>query len=172
MKLQYEYEITPEELFFMAVALEAEYIDYEYFAAMPDVQKNYELHKATAMQSLEDRGLIEEDFSGNLQIEDGFGQALDAMLFGRTECNIDVDEQRFKLHLHDGNMVLARLDGNIGICGTDIDSLCGMLEGKAFMISCADVDRGEYAEEFTADAAAGGSWKSRMGSIIKGECCA
>ncbi len=172
MKLQYECEITPEELFFMAVAVHAEFIDYEYFAAMPDVQRNYELQRAKAMQSLEDKDLIEEDFSGNLQIEDGFRQALETMLFGRTECNIDVDEERFKLHLHDGSMVLARLDGNIGICGTDPDSLCGMLEGKAFKISCADVDRGEYAEEFTADSASGDAWKSRINKIINGECCA
>ena len=36
-----ECRLTPVELYFLGVLLNAEYIDYEYIAALPDIQNNY-----------------------------------------------------------------------------------------------------------------------------------
>lgn len=151
--MRFDYSLRPEELYFLAIELDAEFMDYEYFAAMDGIQKNYELHKIRALQGLEDRGLIEEDFSGKMSIDEDFSEVLRPVFFGRTECNIDLGEERYKLHVLDGQMTLACLKDRVDIRRTDADQLGHMLEGMEIVISCSDVDRGVYTEKIRASEA-------------------
>ena len=62
-------ELQPEELFFLAQQMKAEYIDYMYISAMKDISKKFALHHKEWIDSLEKRNVICEDFDGNISID-------------------------------------------------------------------------------------------------------
>ena len=167
MEMIFDYSLRPEELYFMAIEMNAEFIDYDYFAAMDGIQRNYELHKRMALQSLEDRGLIEEDFSGEISADEDFSAALRPLFFGRTECNIDIGKERYKLHVLDRQMTLAMLSGQVEISSTDADRLAGLLAGRDFVISCSHVDKGVYTETVKAAEADGAEIRKVINKIVE-----
>lgn len=82
--------ITPEELFYLGTVLQAEYIDYDYVAGMGDIQKNYALFESDAKQSLTNKGVLQEDFSGNVEIDLEEKRLLEPIFFGKLETAFDM----------------------------------------------------------------------------------
>ena len=83
-------ELQPEELFFLAQQMKAEYIDYMYISAMKDISKKFALHHKEWIDSLEKRNVICEDFDGNISIDLDVENALKPVLFGETEVSVGV----------------------------------------------------------------------------------
>lgn len=83
-KIKMEEGLTFEELYFLGKWMHAKYIDYQYITAMQDIQKRYAYHEQMALKNLMERGLIDEDFSGNIEIEDELREALHPVFFGGT----------------------------------------------------------------------------------------
>ena len=108
-----EYEISPEELFFLGALLQAKYIDYAYIAAMDDIQDNFSLKKKETIAGLVNRGVIQEDFSGDLEVCMELRTMLDPVFFGIKETSLDIcylcDNKHvdiFKFHHKNGKITL------------------------------------------------------------------
>lgn len=87
--MEQELILTPEELYYLGGELKAKYIDYAYVAAMGDIQKNYSLYESEVRKSLEKKGILEEDFSGNIEITKEVKELLNPIFFGNFESSID-----------------------------------------------------------------------------------
>ena len=70
MSMSEELKLTPVELFFCGKLLNAKYIDYDYFAAMPDIQINHDLREQEALEKLEEDGVVEMDFYDNAEFDE------------------------------------------------------------------------------------------------------
>lgn len=105
--------ITAEELYYLGVLLQAKYIDYAYIAAMDDIQYNYALFQKEAQAQLVSRGILMEDFSGNIEIEENAKSLLAPIFFGEKESSADIcylgDEKKvdiFKFHFLDDKITM------------------------------------------------------------------
>ena len=58
--------LTPEQLFFLGTVMGAEYINYDYIAAMGEVQRNYSRTHRKCMDDLVRAGLLRERLSGEV----------------------------------------------------------------------------------------------------------
>jgi len=47
---------------------------------MPDVQKNYSFHEQKAMESLEEKGILDEDFCGEVELNDAMRAEIQSMV--------------------------------------------------------------------------------------------
>ncbi len=101
--------LTPEELYFLGKLMQAKYIDYAYVAAMNDIGSNYALFEKETQAALVSSGVLTEDFSGNLEIDDRALALVKPIFFGEVETSLDictigetntVDVNKF--HFHDG----------------------------------------------------------------------
>lgn len=105
--------ISAEELYFLGTRLQAKYIDYAYVAAMDDIGQNYPLFEKETRASLVSKGILEEDFSGNIEINSGVSDLLKPIFFGEVETSIDICEigktntvTVYKFHFYDGTITL------------------------------------------------------------------
>lgn len=85
-----EISVTPEELYFLGKLLKAKYIDYDYIKAMSDIGQISAVAKQKAYEELEKKHYIEEDFSGEITIDDDVKAILDPLFFGSFESSINV----------------------------------------------------------------------------------
>lgn len=107
-----EIKITPEELYYLGGLMQAKYIDYAYISAMEDIQKNYSLYESKAKTGLAKKGLLEEDFSGDMEISEEAKQLLSPIFLGEFEASMDVcylgeetSKENIKYHFLDGKIV-------------------------------------------------------------------
>lgn len=105
--------LTPEELYYLGTILQARYIDYAYVAAMDDIGQNYNLFEKETGTALVSKGILMEDFSGNMDISEAAAKLLRPIFFGDTETSIDVCEfgkenkiSVFKFHFYDGAITM------------------------------------------------------------------
>ncbi len=111
--MEKQIRLTPEELYFMASLMGAKYIDYAYIAAMNDIQQNYDLYKRETQASLVEKGILDEDFSGNVEISAQAKALLSPIFFGTFESSVDIcyikeDARRVevnKFHFLDGQVI-------------------------------------------------------------------
>lgn len=82
--------ITAEEMYYLGGLMEAQYIDYAYIASMGDIQKEYAVYESTAKNGLSQKGILEEDFSGNINITGSVSELLRPVFFGSFESNLEV----------------------------------------------------------------------------------
>ncbi len=121
--------LSPEELYFLGGQMQAKYIDYAYVSEMGDIQQNYCLYESTVKAELTKKGMIEEDFSGNLIVADFVKEILHPIFFGKFESSLDIcktgDEsyvQTIKIHAcRDCFAMVEKQDGQwrIASCGRE-----------------------------------------------------
>ena len=68
--------ISPEELYYIAKKIDGKYIDYDYIASMEDIGQQKLLYEQTCRKTLGEKGLLEEDFSG----EETFSSAVEDLV--------------------------------------------------------------------------------------------
>ena len=117
--MQKEIELTPEELYYLGSFMQAKYIDYAYVAAMSDIKQNYSLFENETKASLVSSGILMEDFSGQVEIDEETAGLLKPIFFGETETSLDIcslgDENAVsvhKFHFYDG--IITMVTGNDG----------------------------------------------------------
>lgn len=108
-----EFILSPEELYFLGGLLQAKYIDYAYIAAMDDIQQNTALIKKETISGMVKRNLVEEDFSGELEVNQTLKDILEPIFFGIKESSLDVcnlgDVKRvdiYKFHFLDNKITM------------------------------------------------------------------
>ena len=111
-------KLTAEELYYLGGLMQAKYIDYDYISAMGDIQKNYRMYESNAVDGLAGKGLIEEDFSGEITVSVSIEELLSPVFFGDFEAEIDIcgvqeDSRKIvKLHTDQDKTTLVELDEN------------------------------------------------------------
>ena len=82
--------LTPEQLFFLGTVMGAEYINYDYIAAMGEVQRNYTRTHRKCMDDLARAGLLRERLSGEVALRPIPRQLLHPVFFGKKESSIEI----------------------------------------------------------------------------------
>lgn len=134
MDMEKEIILTPEELYYMGTLLQAKYIDYAYVAAMGDIQQRRGIYESRSREGLAEKGILMEDFSGGLEVDEDARRLLEPVFFGTLESSVDVAQpdgeggrrhwgRRF--HFYEGRITATSMtDG--GICLEAADE--GMLQ--------------------------------------------
>ena len=82
--------LTPEQLFFLGTVMGAEYINYDYIAAMGEVQRNYSRTHRKCMDDLVRAGLLRERLSGEVVLRPMPRKLLHPVFFGKKESSIEI----------------------------------------------------------------------------------
>lgn len=175
MSMSEELKLTPVELFFCGKLLQAKYIDYDYFAAMPDIQINHDLREQEALEKLEEDGVVEMDFYDNAEFEEEAKELLLPVFFGETESRMEIkDGPVFRFHIYHGKIVMTTLENNEitlqEITGdTQLDALFERVKTGEIVISCANVHTGQKNGFFTKEQLMDSGSRKLAISLLKGE---
>lgn len=142
--------LTSMELFFLGVQMGAKLIDYSYIAAMPDIQRQYDIHERETLEMLEQRGLIEEDFKGNVEFREAVKKVLKPVFWGEAEGRIETEET-YNVHLYQGEVTIGAQKGaTITFFPSCREELRSMISGKDVTIQCAKAGKGYRKKTYTA----------------------
>ena len=175
MSMSEELKLTPVELFFCGKLLQAKYIDYDYFAAMPDIQINHDLREQETLEKLEEDGVVEMDFYDNAEFEEEAKDLLLPVFFGETESRMEIkDGPVFRFHIYQGKMIMTILEDNeIRLQEITRDSQLEKLwekeEIEEIVISCANVHTGQKNGSFTKEQLRDSRFRKLAITLLKGE---
>ena len=82
--------LTAGELYYLGTVLQAKYIDYAYVAALEDISKNYAVYESDVRNALVRAGILAEDLSGALEVNEEVHRLLDPVFFGEFEGCVDI----------------------------------------------------------------------------------
>ncbi len=107
--------VSPEELYCLGELLHAEYMDYSYIAAMDKYSRDMSLMSKDARSSLVKKGVLSEDFSGDIIPNGDYLELLDPVFFSALEISADVykvlPEQGMdsvNIHYYDGKVTMVK----------------------------------------------------------------
>lgn len=146
--------ISPEELFFLGKQMQARYIDYDYISMMKDIQQQYTLREKETMAGLVTRGMLIEDFSGDMELDEEVRETLEPLFFGEFASEIviipdrsGVGLERYKFHFRDGKITRVQVTGD-GLSLTNEGS--GELERLKELVIPKEYQKDSH-EEFAMD---------------------
>ena len=107
--------LQAEDVFFLSKMMKAKYLDYGYVAMVEDLSHRLAMKEARAMDNLSNKGLVFEDFTGDLEIEDLAKELFEPIFFGTFESELIVEDsisfQHYKYHVLDGRYVEVAING-------------------------------------------------------------
>lgn len=124
--------LTPGELYYLGTIMQAKYIDYAYVAAMEDIHHSRSVYETEARSALISKGIITEDFSGNVDVESKANELFQPIFFGEFESCIDITSlgddpavNTMRFHRFNGHttMVSSNDKGELQISSVDADEL-------------------------------------------------
>ena len=111
--------LTPRELYCLGGVLNAKYIDYAYIAALDDIGQDFELFKKETLAFLVEKGILTEDFSGNMEMGEECRKLLIPVFFGTVETSLNIctigDEVQvdiYNYHFFEGRTTLVKNQDN------------------------------------------------------------
>ena len=157
--------LTPRELYCLGGILNAKYIDYAYIAALDDIGQDFELFKKETLASLVSKGILMEDFSGNMDLDESYAQLLSPIFFGNIETSLNIctigEELRvdiYNYHFYNGKVTLVENQNNeLFVCEVDSDYILSTV--KALLLEnysaesnqvIADFDKSKVTRFFSA----------------------
>ena len=171
MDIKFDFSLSPEELYYMAVRMNFKYMDYDYFANLTGIQKDYESFKEKCAWRLDERGLAEVDYDGVVSwIDKNLETALGPVFYGNQECNVIIGEDVIKIHIDGNNMTLTKALDEIMIKIVDITMLVELLRGKKFEIRSSHIEKGIYQERFDYEEIDVNKLEGRLNRILSGNC--
>ena len=160
--------VTARELYFIGKYLHAKYIDYTYIALLPDIQRRYPLHEQQALESLEEKEILEEDFSGNIEIAEEAEEFFHPLFFGETEYVLNNGEE-YRIHRDGKKMLVGQIkEEEIQFTVMKDPELERLLHG-AIKLQCSDVNQGYSEVNYTAEQMMNASVRKKIISLLKGE---
>lgn len=84
--------LTPEQLFFLGTVMDAKNIDYDYIAALGEVQRNYSRAHRKNMDDLARAGLLRMRLSGEVILRPMTEKLLTPVFFGGKESSLEIYE--------------------------------------------------------------------------------
>ena len=130
--------ITSQQLFYLAILMDARYLDFSYISAMGIVEDNFAVYESRVLEELVDLGLVSENFNGDIEILNDIKPLFEPLFVGNAELSIDicstvgdnlVDIYKYhflgdhitRVHYTDGKYELDTVD--ISMVG---DAVCGL----------------------------------------------
>ncbi|MBR2701865.1 MAG: hypothetical protein IKE77_07265 [Erysipelotrichaceae bacterium] len=167
--------LSPQELYFLGTVLEAKYIDYEYIAHMPDIQKRYSVHEQETLSQLADKGYVEEDFSGNVSVSEEISELLVPVFFGEVESKLmagepgDKELDKCNFHFLDGKITKVSGEDRLTVIEYSQDKLRKAIEEcfNGYGKTAEGVFDGEKIEKIVSVICA----KANIGSYRKSWLC-
>lgn len=152
--------ITPGELYLLGVLMQAKYIDYQYVNVIETLGPLDKVKKE-ATNSLQRKGIIEEDFSGNVELNIDVKKLMEPVFFGEVERTLvayDVDKEDNSVivtfHCYEEQISKVEIDGdNYIVTACDMESILKIVplmfvregkdseSGKTIEITSEDVAR-------------------------------
>ena len=143
--------LTPVELFFLARVMNARYVEYAYISAMPDIQIGFGKHERDTLETLEERGLIEEDFSGNTEVDEEAADLLHPVFFGERETHLD-NGSAYYFHIEGSKITMAeKREGEYVFSRTDEVGIRSLLSDHDAQITFGDIVRNGRKDDYTAE---------------------
>lgn len=109
-------KIRPEELYFLGELMQAQYINYEYIAAMPDISQAYAAEKTNAIRNLGERGLVSESLRGGIRVSPDLQTLLRPVFFSKTENSLRILTLKpehaleiLRFHVLDGSVTMMQM---------------------------------------------------------------
>ena len=109
-------KIKPEELYFLGELMQAQYINYEYIAAMPDISQAYAAEKTNAIRNLGKRGLVSESLRGGVRVSPDLQKLLRPVFFSKTENALRILTRKpehsleiLRFHVLDGSVTMMQM---------------------------------------------------------------
>ncbi len=104
----YEIKLTPEELFFLGEAMNADHLDYSYIAMMRDIEKNYAQISDKNFRELANKRIIRKKLRGDISIVPEVEALLKNVFEGSRSAALEVYHQadevtREEYRFHFGN---------------------------------------------------------------------
>ena len=111
-------QLTPKELYCLGGVLSARYIDYAYIAALDDIGQDFALFKKETLASLVAKGILTEDFSGEIEPDEACARLLQPVFFGTVETSLNICSiggelkvDVYNYHFHNGKITLVKNHG-------------------------------------------------------------
>ena len=82
--------LTPEQLFFLGTLMDAAHINYEYVAALGELQRNYSRSRRKCLDELVQAGILRERLKGEISLRPGPKKLLQNVFFGHTETALEI----------------------------------------------------------------------------------
>lgn len=82
--------LTPEQLFFLGVLMDALYIDYAYIASLQEIRRNYIRTRRKCLSELAEAGVLRERLSGEITLRPGPKKLLSNLFFGKDQSSLEV----------------------------------------------------------------------------------
>lgn len=112
--------LTPEQLYFLGECMDAKYIDYDYVAAMHELNRNYQRSRRKYISQLAQDGLVRERLSGEIAVRPLPEKLLGNVFFGETETTLQVIEPNkaegsvtWRFHWHEESVTQVRTTGDV-----------------------------------------------------------
>lgn len=81
--------LTLEELYFLGKQMNAKYMNYAYISAMPDISQRRGLYEVRCIDGLMGKGYLEEDFFGEIIIDQELKDFLHPVFFGEKQISME-----------------------------------------------------------------------------------
>lgn len=129
--------LNPEELFYLGKLMGGTYYNYSYFAAIEGVRAGSQTYQWKSREDLIAHGILEESFSGDLQLSPGFDRLLEPVLLGKFQSLLQICENgaetrygelHFHWHRHNGTMLYEH-DGKMVLRAIDEERMRGLVLG-------------------------------------------
>lgn len=160
--------LSPEELFFLARKMKAKYLDYEYLSLMGDIQNDIDVKEEKAKESLSSKGFVEEDFEGNIEVENDVVELLNPVFFGTIECLIK-KQDNIKLHVFKDSITQClKTEAGLSLKRVSSEDISDILTGD-LELQCANTEKGTYIQRYTAEDLLDSSKKEEVIKIARGE---
>lgn len=162
-------QLTPEELYFLGRIMKAKYIDFSYYAAMKDIQKQFEISERKALSGLGEKGLIDENFSGEIEVPTEVFSLMHPVFFGTRESRLKSD-QTYTFHLDSDSITMGVYNADKGyftFMSVSDNDLIKLLK-KDCEIVCADVMTGYTMKHYSERELSDNRVKKEAFCILKG----
>lgn len=161
-------QLTPEELYFLGKIMKAKYIDYSYYAAMKDIQKQFDVCERKALSALGEKGLIDENFSGEIEVPDEVSALMYPVFFGTKESRLKAN-QTYNFHIGPETVTMGFFNEGSITFMTISDSDLEKLLRTDCVIICADMETGYTQKQYSRVELRDDKVKEEAICILKGE---
>lgn len=165
-----EYRITPVELYYLGVLLDAKYIDYQYISEMPDIQNNYQVTEQKTLEQLEKRNMIEQDFDGTVTVNEELSSLLAPVFFGSIECRVMTTWVEGNLHIDENRMTFVSREHDFYLLEEINDTaLKEMIVNQELELQAMNIQKGFYSKTFSEEEMSLNETINLAISIMKGD---
>lgn len=141
-----EIVLSSEELYFLGQWMQAAYIDYDYIAALKDLQWDFLKMQRRCLQELSREKLIRQQITGEVSLRPQLERLLKNVFFGKLETSLDVfsgekggSRESYRFHYLDGTVTMVRQrQGKLSLSAVepeDIDRIIHTAVGRHREIS-------------------------------------